>query len=472
MDFPVFHLDFLGNRLLIAGIGIVHVFISHGLAVGAMPVIAAMEWWGLRRGGDGWDRLVYRVLLVCFVITTSVGALTGVGIWFSTSLVNPAAIGSLIRVFFWAWFSEWVVFTFEVVLIMVYFLTWKRMAERKGLHVGVGAVLAGFSWLTMVIVTAILAFMMDPGNWLSQRSFLIGFFNPSYLPQLAFRTPLAMIGAATFVLFLAFFFTRGEPVLRRRAVRWVSTWTLAWTPLAAFAGLWYWRVVPEWAIANVPVALTTQQLVAWHRSVAFGLAAVVGLVVACALVGVLRPAWLPRGALLVPFLATLVLMGSFERVREFIRKPYVISQYMYANGLRLEDYPLFAEEGVLAHATYAKVREVTADNRVEAGEEVFRIACSRCHTTSGVNGVVARLEKLYGRGAWERDAVKAYLASMHNARPFMPPVPGTDAELGALTDYLLSLQAWPRPLRGAQSVGAGLPAGLDQVAAAAGRSEP
>jgi len=99
MDFPVFHLDFLGNRMLIAMIAVMHVFINHSLAVGAMPLVTVMEWWGHRRNDKRWDLLAYRVLTVCFIITTTLGALTGVGIWFSTSLVNPYAIGSLIRVF-------------------------------------------------------------------------------------------------------------------------------------------------------------------------------------------------------------------------------------------------------------------------------------------------------------------------------------------------------------------------------------
>lgn len=47
-----------------------------------------------------WDRLAFKIMKVAFIITTTVGVMTGVGIWFSASLVNPASIGSLIRVFF------------------------------------------------------------------------------------------------------------------------------------------------------------------------------------------------------------------------------------------------------------------------------------------------------------------------------------------------------------------------------------
>ena len=78
MDFPVFHLDFFGNRWLIATIAILHVLINHGLAVGMMPLVAAMEWYGHKKQDPRWDRLAYKILFFCFLITTTVGALTGV----------------------------------------------------------------------------------------------------------------------------------------------------------------------------------------------------------------------------------------------------------------------------------------------------------------------------------------------------------------------------------------------------------
>jgi mono/diheme cytochrome c family protein len=468
MDFPVFHLDFLGNRMLVALIAVLHVFINHPFAVGAMPLVTALEWWGHRRGDVGWDRLAYRILTVCFIVTTTVGALTGVGIWFATSLVNPAAIGSLIRVFFWAWFAEWLVFVTEVLCIMVYYLTWKPMAARKGLHVVVGAGLSVVSWVTMAIITAILAFMMNPGSWLEREDFLSGVFNPIYLPQLAFRTPLAMVGAGLLALFLTFFFTRSDAELRRRAVRWLSLWSLAWLSPTAAGALWYWRVIPDWMAANVPVALGTQRFATWYDQLLTVLAAMVAVVLLVALAGAALPRRLPRVALLVPFALTLVLLGSFERVREFIRKPYVVGEYMYANGVRVADLPLLKEEGLLRHSAYARIREVTDTNQVAAGAEIFRLACTRCHTASGVNSVFDRLHGLYGAGDWDRDTVKYYVLGMHTARPFMPPFPGTDVEAGALADYLVACQRSHEPVLGAQDVGLDGPAPQPGEPAAAG----
>ena len=73
-----------------------------------------------------WDTMVYKIMKLAFIITTTIGVMTGVGIWFSVSLVSPSPIGSLIRVFYWAWFTEWLFFVTEVILIMIYFLTWKN----------------------------------------------------------------------------------------------------------------------------------------------------------------------------------------------------------------------------------------------------------------------------------------------------------------------------------------------------------
>jgi cytochrome c553 len=155
----------------------------------------------------------------------------------------------------------------------------------------------------------------------------------------------------------------------------------------------------------------------------------------------------------MPFLLSLMLLGYFERVREFIRKPYVIPGYMYSNTFRVEDYPLLRRDGVLAHSTYGVPRGFTPDLKVAAGRDVFALTCTRCHTTAGVNGVVAKFERLLGRGSWDEAAIANYVGNMHGARPFMPPFPGSDAELSALAAYVAQLRANPEPGLGAQSAG-------------------
>ncbi len=465
MDLPVFHLDFLNNRMLIAIIAVLHVVVNHGMAVGGMPLVAYLERRGVRRGDPRWDGLALRLLTVFFIITTTVGALTGVGIWLSASLVNPYAIGSLIRVFFWTWFTEWLVFVTEVVLILFYYLTWtKWTGDRKRAHVKLGLGLSIASWVTMALIVSILSFMMDPGSWHGDRTLLSGMFNPLYLPQLAFRTPLAMVMAGTFALPVLLWTTERGTALRSEAVQAVSRWTLAWIAPCLLGGWWYAHSVPDAMRANLPVALLTQALEGWATTALWALG---GACLAIALVmlwGALRPARLHRWGYIAPSLLAIALLGTFERVREFVRKPYAIAGYLYSNGFREDDYPLLQRDGLLAHATYTTVRRITLDNELEAGREVFNLACTRCHTVNGINGIRGLLDAMYSnRDAqgyaqpWQRESIASYITVMHNARPFMPPFPGSEREVQALAAWLASLQTRRDVIEGAQVTGVTAP---------------
>ena len=467
MDFPLFFLDYIGNRMLIAVIAVTHVFINHPLAVGAYPLVTLIEWWGFRKQNKQWDELAYKITFVLFVVTTTVGALTGVGIWLSAALISPFGIGTLLRVFFWAWFTEWLVFVSEVGLILVYFLMWKRWASGglKKLHIATGAALSVFSWLTMMIIVAILGFMMGTGSWTQDHSLFSAFFNPIYFPQLAFRTTFALLTAGLLFWFLLFFFTKKATEVRTGAVRLISTWILVLTPFCVASALWYWRVVPSAMQANVNVGMMTQRFAQWYGSFAQIIGVAAGVIVLIALIGLIRPRMVPRVLLLVPFVLALVMIGEFERVREFIRKPHVVADYMYSNGVTMDELPVYQRDGMLQYATYVKNHRVTATNKVSAGHDVFMIACSRCHTSTGFNGVVNKFNNLYGTEPWDAEALAAFIPTMHITRTFMPPFPGNDAEAEALVAYLKELQRTRSTIYGAQTVGIPQPVNVQQTTA-------
>jgi hypothetical protein len=472
MDFPVFHLDFMGNRMLVAVIAILHVVINHGLAVGFIPLVTWLEYKGFvineRRHADGhaWDELARKLMFIGFIITTTVGALTGVGIWFAASLANPASIGSLVRVFYFAWFTEWIVFMLEVVFIMIYFLTWKKSvtsAHSKLRHIRFGLALSIFSWLTMAIIVAILGFMMDPGNWLSKHTLLQGFANPIYLPQLIFRTSVAMMIAGTFILMATLYILKKDSPIKREAVKTVSAWIMRWTPIAAVGAFIYYWQIPRMMIGNLPVAIATQQFQDWYNSLLWvGVFAIaVGFIVSGS--GFFFPTRLPRPLMVIPVVVSVLFLGTFERIREFIRKPYVIGNYMYANGLLVDDYPLYQQNGLLSESTWSGIRTITPENELQAGENVFAISCTRCHTTHGINSIVWNFERMYGAGQpLNPDAMKAYIKQMHNVRTYMPPFPGNDAELDALVAYIIFEQKEPTTLEGAQLRGPSLFGNLDR----------
>ena len=73
-------------------------------------MIVLAEYKGYRNAAPEWEDFAKSAIKPTVIIITSIGAITGVGIWFITSGVVPAAIGSMLRVFFWPWFIEWIVF--------------------------------------------------------------------------------------------------------------------------------------------------------------------------------------------------------------------------------------------------------------------------------------------------------------------------------------------------------------------------
>ena len=464
MDFPMFHLDWLNNRMLIAIIAILHVIINHGLAVGFMPFVTWLEQRGVSKSATNqitdleWDAMVYKMMKVAFIITTTLGAMTGVGIWFSVALVSPSSIGSLIRVFYWAWFIEWIVFVTEVVLIMIYFLTWKNSnssLKAKIRHINFGWYLSVFSWITMAIIVSILGFMMDPGNWESNKSLINGFTNPIYLPQLLFRTPTAMLVAGIFGMLLITLFTKSGSQLRINAVKYASKWLLLWAPISLVGAYVYYHAMPDAMIANMSTAVGTLQFSQYYDLLKYFVAGGVGFTLIIGITGVYKSQHLKPYMVVIPVITAIAYLGFFERVREFIRKPYVIGQYMYSNLLLEDDYVVYKQDGVLKHATYTSVNEVTEDNKVEAGKNVFVIACSRCHTAQGVNSVVGVFDRMYGGTGKPLDipSMAAYMPNMHTGRTFMPEFPGNEKEAEALATYIKYLQQTGDVLEGAQEEG-------------------
>lgn len=464
MDFPSFYMDHLaGGRLIIGLIASLHVLINHPLAVGAYPLLTWMEWWAHKNNRPDIDRLAYRITFIVFIVTTTVGAMTGVGIWLSTSLFAPFAIGSLLRVFFWGWFMEWLVFISEVVLICWWFLSWKKAdtPEKKCKHIRIGLALSIMSWLTMALIVAVLGFMMKPGEWSQTRTFLDAMTNPLYAPQLGFRTFIALMMGAVFVWFATFFFTRQKSGLDhepRRLRSWVvyrMSHVVLVSLLATYLfGTWYWGRIPETMKANSSVALLTQEFMSWHGQFQTLLGWTILVFAAIGLGGLGSSFLIPRWALLIPSFMGIWLLGHFERAREFMRKPWVIGEYMYSNGVHKDELAFLQSEGMLKHATYVKHREVTATNKVECGQDVFMLACSRCHSTTGLNSVLDKFSAMYGADkSWDSAGMALFIKGMHQTRTFMPPFPGTDQEAEALVAYIQQLRQKPEPLHGVQTTG-------------------
>jgi len=124
-------------------------------------------------------------------------------------------------------------------------------------------------------------------------------------------------------------------------------------------------------------------------------------------------------------------------VREGIRKPFIIYEYMYSNAIRTADSGLLNQEGVLAWAPWTVLAvggtseaELTPEQR---GEALFRAQCLRCHTLDGFNGIKPLIKR------WPENSIRHALENLHVEQYYMPPFFGPEKDLEELTRYLLSL---------------------------------
>jgi hypothetical protein len=443
-DYPIFDMPLVGHRLIFAFDAIVHVFISHGAAVGGSIILVLAQRLAMKNNDKKLDELGYKVLFTFFILATAIGALTGIGIWIHANIINPAAIGALLRVFFWKWFIEWIVFNVEMVFLLWWFLTWKKYplgSEGKRFHYKLGVAYAVSSWLTMAIITAILGFMMTPGNWLksffpAQPDYLASLMNPSWIPSLGFRTFFAIGWAAAIAMFLTWFFTRDDPELRQRAMRFFGNILWLSAPPFLLFGWWYYEQFPQAAkdlfvIGGITRRFITNPEYFWYLT--GGLAA---LIAAGWAIVYLQPKRAPLAAALVLLIGSMGLISEFERIREFTRKPWIIYDYMYANGVRKVDVPLLDRDGFLQHAAFVpeQYRTVTDDNRLMAGKYLYQMQCRYCHTVNGVNAIKARVVGM------DEQAIYHRIGSLNSpATPFMPPFTGTDDERRALAAWLATL---------------------------------
>lgn len=506
MNYPVWAVPAPG--LLIAAVAIVHVFISHFAVGGGLFLVVAEA--KARREGDAPLLGFVRSLSRFFVLLTLVaGALTGVGIWITIGLVQPQATSALVNTFVWAWAIEWTFFAVEIAAALVYLYGWDRLDARR--HLAVGWIYAVSSWGSLAVISGILAFMLTAGDWPQTRRFADGFFNPTFLPTVALRTAIAAGLAGLYALAAASFLRDEE--LKTRVARWSATRWIAPAALGTALGVvWFLSAA---AAANVAVAET---LGAGSASIPSVLAAVLSpgnaghpivraaariallaaasLTLAALAVGLLRARRFTRFEAAVLMLLGLLSLGGAEWVREGLRKPWVIDRYMFVNGVRVDGpaavpgadpfaLETLASRGVLATTAWAGAPaafrpgepafdelppEERASIEAAAGQALFLVQCSVCHTESGHLGI-RRL--VSGRSALALDAVlqqtarpvdaagapaawwdpQARVATWLGRR--MPPFAGTEAERRALAIHLARL-------------GGDASAGLEPAAAGAG----
>lgn len=420
--YPVNDYGPLMPGLVMAAVAIVHVFLAQ-FAVGGGLLLCWYQWLAMTGRSAHARTFVQGYFKVLVLISFVLGALTGVGIWFTSIQVSAPTIGEMVFNFHWLWATEWTFFCLEVVAGYCFYRYHDSLSDRTCLTLlGLYAFAA---WMSLFWINGILSWQLTPGDWLQTRAVMDGFFNPGFWPSLLFRTIVCLTLAAL----VGCMVVNVIPGLQREARQeLIGRAAQLMLPMLAMPllGVWYLFSMPAdsrgWVLGGSP-AMMLFFMISVGASVAIGGYALVGL-------------WFQKlyinGAT-----ATLLLLLAFgatsggEFVREGSRKPYSIRYVLFSNGIRPEQVAELRQTGSVTDDPFPIIHEATLpSDELRLGARVFRRQCAVCHTMEGSNAIG------HLTASWDHDQLRMNIARLQHTKPFMPPFAGTARELESLVQYI------------------------------------
>jgi cytochrome bd ubiquinol oxidase subunit I len=445
--YPVNDYGPLMPGLVMAAVAIVHVFLAQ-FAVGGGMLLCYFQWLAMTGRSPHARQFVNGYFKALVLISFVVGALSGVGIWFTAIQISPRTIGLMVRNFHWLWAIEWTFFCLEIVAGYLFYRYQQRISDRAALWL-----LATYSfaaWASLFWINGILSWQLTPGRWIETRNVWDGFFNPSFWPSLLFRT----VVATTLAALVACLVVNTIPRLHRRAKHaLINRAAHFMIPMLSMPllGVWYLLAIPadsrSWVLGG-SAAMTLFLNLAIAASLAIGVYALAGLV--------WRRLYINAATSLLLVALALGATAGGEFVREGSRKPYSIRHLLYANSVLPEEVAAMREVGATTHDPFpVRNADRFPNQQTQLGFKVFRRLCSSCHTLQGANGLA------HLTGSWHSDQMRLNIAKLQRTKPFMPPFAGSPQELEALVQLLTWMnhgqpEAWPESRDAAhlQSIGA------------------
>jgi len=449
MHYPAWYVPLLTSPMLIAAIAILHVLVSH-YAVGGGIFFALETRYAYRTNTKEYLAYLKDHAWFFILITVVYGAITGVGIWWTIGLASPLATEMLIHTFVFGWAMEYVFFVLEIVSAFIFFYYWGRLEPK--VHQAMAWIYAFSAWMSLVLITGITAFMLNPGGWVENKNFWAGFFNPQFIPQVITRTGGALLLTALYIYLHASVRVK-EQSLRELVVSRSTLPAFIGAAWVIIGGLSWYLFLPESAKAALAAAGTLNIFMVL-------IVALTGAILAILYLGPYRnPGWVSPGFALLLFVMGIAAFSTGEFVREAVRKPYIIYNVVYSNQILPEEVATLREKGYLEGGTWtsAWVRALYPDaaqsqqidekklltlpepQQRELGRVLFQYHCSSCHATR--DGYVAVSHLLRG---WTPEMIKDLVQNPEKYKFFMPPWAGTPEEAELLTKFLLSI-APPRP---------------------------
>jgi cytochrome bd-type quinol oxidase subunit 1 len=449
VHYPWWYVPFLTAPMLIAVVAVVHVLVAH-YAVGGGLFLALETQYAYRTRHTAYLEYLRGHAWFFILVTVVFGAITGVGIWWTIGLASPLATEVLIQTFVFGWAMEYVFFVLEIVSAFVFYYFWGRLPQQT--HLTVGWIYAGSAWMSLVLITGITAFMLNPGAWPQHRTFWVGFLNPQFVPQVLARTGGSFLLASLYVYLHASLKVK-DPALRNLIASRSARPALLGAVLVVLGGIGWYLFLPESARAALAAAAALNVMMVLIFAVTIAVFVMLYL-------GPYRnPGWLTPGFAILLFVAGLAAFSTGEFIREAVRKPYIIYNVVMGNQLLVDEVPAAQRRGFLETGTWTRAlvaarypqamrgREIDEAVLLRLPEEdqrflgrvIFQYQCNNCHAAQVGYSAVGHLTR-----GWSPELVRRVLDHLDESTFFMPPWTGTPEEADLLARYLTSI-AFPRP---------------------------
>lgn len=442
MHYPWWYVPYLTSPMLIALIATVHIFTSL-YAVGGGIVLAGEVSYAYKVNNKSLLDYLRSHTFFFILITVVFGAITGVGIWWIIGLSSPLATESLIHIFVFGWATEYVCFLLEISSAFIFFYYWGRLDPRT--HRIVGWIYAVSAYLSLVLITGITAFQLNIGTWTPEKGMWVAFFNPQTIPQIVSRSGASLLMASLYIYLHAAFKLKHDLNLRALVEKRTANWAMVGALLVSVGGAWWYTNLPASSRAALAGASALNVLTA----LVFAASAIVFFML---YFGPHRnPGWVNPGFAILYFAIGIAATATGEFIREGVRKPYIIYNYVVGNNVLTSEIPklqttgylnggIWTKEFVKAHYPQvigsdgnidnAELLQLPEADQLALGRVLFQYHCNNCHSEDGFSGVSE-----YTRG-WTESMINTVVTHLDKAHYFMPPWCGTKEEAMLLTKYL------------------------------------
>ncbi|WP_418185259.1 c-type cytochrome [Aliarcobacter vitoriensis] len=435
--FPLFYFPEIGSAWIMGITGTIHILASH-TSVGAALLFAFLAHKSYKEDRPELYEYMKKYGMFLLIFSYVVGSITGPGIWYTATAASPRGISALIHNFVWVWATEWVFFVFEVVGVfaLVYFI---NKIDRKT-HLKLTYAFALASVGTLFLIIGIISFMMWPGNdaFYQTGSVSDAFFGLTTFPHLFLRIGFMIMMSGVIGLIIATSLSDKE--LKNELIRKMGITSFIGGFITVICFMWYMTTLPDNAKLllemYMPDIMTTKLILVVIFSLYFGIA-------------LLKPNFINRPiAVVMLFVVAIFGLWPGEKLRESIRKPYVVGQYVYSNQIMGREVPgkniknevdIIEKNGLLKVNPWIpdRLKIITDENRLEVGELLTKIACSNCHSLEITGKYRPLFEKMNG---WDKDTIKSYMqfSLATGVVPYMPKISLPEEEFDAMATWIES----------------------------------